>query len=283
MAENILTIGKMAKLSNLSIQTLRYYDKLGLFTPKFVDDMTGYRYYHIEQIAILDIIKYLKICGLNLLEISHILYSDIIDEQNLIKVLKEKRKQVEIAMEELCFQKMAIEKVLDSFEFYHEVPEMGSILLEQFSKKYAMIFKGKYNYYQDTLLYEKGLLDLKEKMKQKKIPYFFSLNPGAITRKKYLKKSELFCNELFIYVDKVYCNNRVSLTEIPSGVYACIYCNDVMNETMYVRALIDYIEAHDMEIIGDCIQEDINDIAAIRRNRKHLLMRIRIPVRFRKA
>ena len=52
------TIGKMAKLNNVSEQTLRLYDKIGLFKPAYVDEKNGYRLYDIGQSARLDIIQY---------------------------------------------------------------------------------------------------------------------------------------------------------------------------------------------------------------------------------
>ncbi|WP_198930893.1 MerR family transcriptional regulator [Sporomusa sphaeroides] len=53
-------IGDMSKIHNVPIRTLRYYDKIGLFKPSFVDQGTGYRYYSTEQFEQLNIIKYLK-------------------------------------------------------------------------------------------------------------------------------------------------------------------------------------------------------------------------------
>ncbi len=60
MYKNLYSIGETAKLNNIPIQTLRYYDKMGLFTPAFIDPESNYRYYHEKQFFYLDIIKYLK-------------------------------------------------------------------------------------------------------------------------------------------------------------------------------------------------------------------------------
>ncbi|BCE09411.1 hypothetical protein RSC2_01207 [Bacillus paralicheniformis] len=54
------SIGETARLNNISIQTLRYYDKIGIFKPQCTDRDNGYRYYHVKQFFYLDIIKYLK-------------------------------------------------------------------------------------------------------------------------------------------------------------------------------------------------------------------------------
>ena len=67
------TIGKMAKLNNVTEQTLRLYDKMGLFKPAYVDEHNGYRLYDIGQSARLDIIQYLKNLGMTLKEIKEIL------------------------------------------------------------------------------------------------------------------------------------------------------------------------------------------------------------------
>lgn len=64
-----LSIGDMSKLNNISIQTLRYYDKINLFKPEYVNPGNHYRYYTVRQIFYLDIIKYLKHIGTPLDEI----------------------------------------------------------------------------------------------------------------------------------------------------------------------------------------------------------------------
>lgn len=40
-----IKIGTFAKLGQVTVKTLRYYDRLGLLVPDTVDPMTGYRYY----------------------------------------------------------------------------------------------------------------------------------------------------------------------------------------------------------------------------------------------
>ncbi len=64
-----LTIGEMAKINHVSVQTLRLYDREGLLKPMEVDEFTGYRYYHINQSARLDMILHMKAYGMTLKEI----------------------------------------------------------------------------------------------------------------------------------------------------------------------------------------------------------------------
>lgn len=66
MEEKHYSIGEVSKLTNISIQTLRYYDQIGLFKPSYVDPKTNYRYYKDSQFYHLDIIKSLKYIGVSL-------------------------------------------------------------------------------------------------------------------------------------------------------------------------------------------------------------------------
>lgn len=63
MKESYYSIGEVSKLANVSIKALRYYDKIDLFKPAYVDPDTSYRYYTDAQLIHLDLIKSLKYIG----------------------------------------------------------------------------------------------------------------------------------------------------------------------------------------------------------------------------
>ncbi|GAA3846037.1 MerR family transcriptional regulator [Streptomyces phyllanthi] len=46
---DLLTIGEFAARTRLSAKALRLYDRQGMLTPAYVDDVTGYRYYRADQ------------------------------------------------------------------------------------------------------------------------------------------------------------------------------------------------------------------------------------------
>ena len=61
--EWLMTVGQMSKLFNITSETLRHYDRIGLLKP-IVNEENGYRYYSIKEMEILDLIldaKYLEI------------------------------------------------------------------------------------------------------------------------------------------------------------------------------------------------------------------------------
>jgi DNA-binding transcriptional MerR regulator len=48
--QELLTIGAFAARARLSPKALRLYDRLGLLTPAYVDEASGYRYYRADQV-----------------------------------------------------------------------------------------------------------------------------------------------------------------------------------------------------------------------------------------
>ncbi len=48
-ALHVMTIGRFAQLSGLSVKALRHYDEAGLLEPAHVDEGSGYRWYRAGQ------------------------------------------------------------------------------------------------------------------------------------------------------------------------------------------------------------------------------------------
>lgn len=55
--EQFISVGEVCKLTGLSVGSLRYYEKLGIFKPAYINENTNYRYYTHRQIFLLDIIS----------------------------------------------------------------------------------------------------------------------------------------------------------------------------------------------------------------------------------
>ena len=51
MQNELLSIGKMAEINNLTVATLRLYDELGLLHPRRKDPQSGYRYYDMDKVV----------------------------------------------------------------------------------------------------------------------------------------------------------------------------------------------------------------------------------------
>lgn len=73
---NLFTISEFAKLRNININSLRYYEKIGVLKPIYVDEKTGYRYYSPEQLPILDVIHLCIDFGMPLKELTRYIHND---------------------------------------------------------------------------------------------------------------------------------------------------------------------------------------------------------------
>jgi DNA-binding transcriptional MerR regulator/effector-binding domain-containing protein len=76
-----LKIGEFGRVGQVSVQTLRYYDNLGLLKPAEVDRFSGYRYYSFEQLPRLNRILALKDLGFSLDQVAHMLDQDLPSEE----------------------------------------------------------------------------------------------------------------------------------------------------------------------------------------------------------
>ena len=72
----LLSIGRFARLTGLTVKALRHYDVQGLLSPAHVDDWTGYRYYAADQARDAIAIRRLRELELPLDEIVAVLHAE---------------------------------------------------------------------------------------------------------------------------------------------------------------------------------------------------------------
>lgn len=75
----LFQIGTMAKLFQISVSSIRHYERLGLLKPEYTDSSTGYRYYSTRQFEVFNTIRYLRALDMPLNEISDFLKNRDID------------------------------------------------------------------------------------------------------------------------------------------------------------------------------------------------------------
>jgi len=73
----LIKIGEFAWLGQVTVETLRHYDRIGLLKPAHQDPFTDYRYYTLDQLPRLNRILALKDLGLSLEDIARMLDNNI--------------------------------------------------------------------------------------------------------------------------------------------------------------------------------------------------------------
>lgn len=94
-----LRIGEFAKLKNVTTETLRHYDRVGLLKPVEVDPETGYRYYTVFQSEKLATIIELKLLGFSIEEMKDFLNDRQL--QSTYALLNERHHQLLTKIEEM--------------------------------------------------------------------------------------------------------------------------------------------------------------------------------------
>jgi DNA-binding transcriptional MerR regulator/effector-binding domain-containing protein len=106
MKNGLLSVKQMATLRGTTAETLRHYDRIGLFKSDSVDPFTGYRYYSISQYERLGTILELRELGVSLSEIK-----EYFSKRQLDKSIQLLNKHYQLLSEELV-KKEAMKTIL---------------------------------------------------------------------------------------------------------------------------------------------------------------------------
>lgn len=273
-----ISIGQMAKLNHISEQTLRLYDRLGLLIPYNRDSETNYRYYDIKQCAQLDMIQYMKSLGMNLKDIKeHLKCKEI---SGIKSILYQKSKQIDEQINELKFQKRAVERTIKSFERYESSPPNGKILVEYIEKRKMYCIDSGVNFYDYGIeTYEKILRELKERLIADHLPQIYFCNAGSILRQENLVQHRFYSTEVFVFVDQDFVPSEL-ITTIPASNYICIYCDKFEKEKEYAEKLLRAVKEEGYIIYGDYICEVIAELPLIDNGERGMFLRLQIPIKF---
>ncbi|MEH7352966.1 helix-turn-helix domain-containing protein [Neobacillus drentensis] len=272
-----ISIGKMAKLNNVSVQTLHHYDKIGLLSPSYTDPITNYRYYSIKQCASLDFIKYLKYMGFTLQEMLEFFTKE--DAKSISKLLDEQIHLIGQKMNDLTQMKRTLEVASKNYKTYMQIQNMGIIERIVLPERKIYCYDGKKNIYEDHLeTYEYILRELRNQALIHQFPTSYFCNVGSITRMETIKQRKLTSTEIFMLVDAHFSEIQ-GIEILPAQEYVTIYCDQFSNEQDYAFKLIDYIEEHKLEIAGDYICEVIIELPEWTHAERHMIMKLQIPVK----
>lgn len=108
----LYSIGQASAMIGMPIKTLRYYESVGLCEPSLIDEENGYRYYSIDDIFRLDLIRCLgRQLGMPLKTIREFL-KESADPQSLKTYLTEQSAQLTLQITELKLRQAFIDRKL---------------------------------------------------------------------------------------------------------------------------------------------------------------------------
>ena len=123
----MIKIGNFARISQVSVKTLRYYDEIGLLRPAHIDPFTGYRFYTIEQLPRLNRILALKELGFSLEQITQVMDKGL-SAAELRGILRLKQAELQLRLQTDQDMLSRIETRLKQIEQENQMPTYDVVI-----------------------------------------------------------------------------------------------------------------------------------------------------------
>lgn len=282
---DLLSIGQMAKLHNISERTLRLYHKMGLLVPRYVDEENSYRYYDSSQSLRLDMILHMKTTGLSLKLIKTMLETKDIALYEM--ALHQQMAAVQTQIDELKQNKLILKQKIASCQHFLNPPSLNHVYIEYQPERTAYIFEvDRYDYtenYEKNLhCWEMVLQDVKNQMTAGGMPITYFSDVGAFIFEDDIKVRRFRCGWAFILADDRPRFPGIKVQTIPAGAYVCMYdrwySGNSEAEIRGLNALMDYIEQHGLEICGHEVSEVVAESVVFDCDNHYSLIKMQIPV-----
>ncbi|MDQ6595780.1 MerR family transcriptional regulator [Bacillus salipaludis] len=257
--QNKLSIGEMAKLRNVTVDTLRHYDKIGLLKPIYTDPKTGYRYYSIYQYEILGTIKELRKIGFSLEEIKQFLTNRNVKKS--VHLLQQSLDNIQEKINELQKIHKILKTRLNNIERFTKSYQDSDIVIKHFEEREYIQLDRPVGWEDQENIYF-GLLEL-ENMIGGDIPVLASNKFGEFIKKEYFdeirqtsdssSKLSAFQCQLFILVQDD--GPEQSTQKLEKGLYICSYYGGVDRENLLylLKKLLHHCEIHGYIPNGDAV------------------------------
>ncbi|KRF52035.1 hypothetical protein ASG97_09280 [Bacillus sp. Soil745] len=258
--QNKLSIGEMAKLRGVTVDTLRHYDKIGLLKPFHIDPETGYRYYSISQYEVLGTIRELRSIGFSLEEIKQFL-----TDRNVKKSVQSLQKSMANIQEEIK-KLQGIHNILMTrlynIEHFTNSYSNSDIVIKQFEEREYIQLARSVSWADTENLYF-GYLELENKIGGI-IPALASNKFGDFIKKEYfdeIRQSSDFSANLSDYQSQSFIlvqdeESEQPTQKIENGLFLCSYYGGLTREKMLtqLKKLLHYCDTHDYIITGDAFR-----------------------------
>lgn len=277
MDHTYLTVGQMAALNHISAQTLRLYDREGLLKPEYLDPNNGYRYYHIDQCAQLDMIHTMKICGMTLEQIRTQFKTSSLED--LSQFLHQQDENLKQEIHRLENSRKSIARIAANLRQIKSLPPIGEIFLEYMPERRIDTTFTEIDFFtQGYSGYERMLRKLKDRMIRHDLPMSYFFNAGTLIEREDFAAQRYTAHTVFIFVDEDY-PQLDTLRTVPEGMVMAICANDPEDELNHARQL--YREIHRMgyQPAGDYLCEVISQFPVPTAKNRNLIYKIQVPVR----
>jgi len=157
MVKKLYTIGQASAMIDIPIKTIRYYESIGLCKPSVTDESSGYRYYSIDDIFRLDLIRCLgRQLGMPLVNIKNYLYEGGSSE-TLKQYLVEQELEIDLQIKELIERKHFLADKLAAIIERENTPPLSPVIVSRDTRNIS-VQKGQAKSLEDGMLYARKVI-----------------------------------------------------------------------------------------------------------------------------
>lgn len=250
--KQVFSISEMSKIVDIPINTLKHYDRIDLFKPAIVKPDSLYRYYTLDQIYTLVLIKDLRTLNMSIRDIR-----DYLDNRNVNKslsILEKKLNDIELELDELSKKKKYLQSKVNSLKINHNMRyELNEIVEKKLPQRavitYGVCIKDNDDKYFASRQLEKSITG--------SLPGMICCTHGAFIPKGELSAGMLLGSAIaFAFISTLEFENYSDISRIISaGNFVCGYYEGKMwDRAECLQKLLNHIEVSGLKVTGDAMQ-----------------------------
>lgn len=250
--EKYFKIGEISDLYHIGVDSLRYYEKIGLIQPYRAE--SGYRYYSVHDIWRLNVIRELRELGFSMKKIREYLQHHTVD--STIELLAEEKRTIEAKKQALLQMEKNVEKRLQTIEEAGKLP-LDQIVLQKYPPRNCYSIPEGYAEEHEMDVLIKQLLNMDKK-------HLYIIGNNQIGTVIPTKGPEMIYQSVFM-IDE---NGTKTL---PGGKYLTVtYKGAYGKSRKWIPKLLDYAEKHDLQPSGQALELLWIDIHTSSRQEEHI-------------
>lgn len=244
-------IGELSKIFHVSTDTLRHYDKIGLLKPGY-DESNRYRFYCVRDFFKLSRILFFKDLDIPLQDIKN--YMNNKNTTNLVAMLKNKEKELDIKIHKLINLKKKITAKLDLLGSIKQ--ELNVVKIKRMPQRIGILL---------NVNDSNNERELKQSIIENQ--QYFKLSSMLVEGQLYtsLKRDDMI-NGIFYnfnyFIEVISTEDIVTghMKVFPEEQYACVIFKGCYRDTQkHYGILVQWINENGYEILGDSIKKNIVD------------------------
>lgn len=269
MKERLFKIGDLSKIFHIPVKTLRFYSDAGILMPAYIDPVSGYRYYSVDQFVLIDIIRNSRKMGLSLNEISTFLKDDL--QAADIRMLIEKQiNKMNQKIEECMKIRDSMTVIARSIEETENKPR-NKVYKSVEPKQYYLSFP----YCSSTpeeqeLNFRKVALRSGENSEQ-----VYAIYGTSTLKDEYFHTGSIINPDIRNFITD---SDNPNVCVQSEGTYACIVFDDnVYQKEKYYALLAEFLQKEKLEPVGDFVEEWI--IPRVQDGMESTLIKLKIQIK----